>query len=197
MKLATLLGAVPLALGTSIYVAWRLSRWHWLGVAGIWMLALGFVAVVAGEVALVLHVRRARREARPAERHARLRSVLVAALLLANFPAAVFYTLSAMEISMRYTVRIRNDSGIAVESFVVTGPGTSVELGPIAPRELAETHLHFRGDGSLRFAARQGERDFGGDLDGYVTTGLGGEKTVSVGPNGAFRVDDEKRPMRR
>jgi len=196
LRLATLLGAVPLVLGTSIYVAWRATGWPWLIVAGIWTLLLGFATVIVGEVVLVLHVRRVSRQPRLGKPYGRLRSILVAALLLANFPAAVFYALSAMEISTRYTVRVRNDGGVAFESFVVTGPGTSIEMGPIAPGEQVETHLHFRGDGTLRFSARQRERDFGGEIDGYVTTNVAGAKTVRIGRDGEFRVEDERRPAR-
>jgi hypothetical protein len=162
--------------------------------AGIWMLLLGLATVIAGEIVLVLHVRRASRQASPGERHGRLRTILVAALLLTNFPAAAFYALSALEFSTRYTVRVRNDGGVTLESFVVTGPGTSIEMGPIAPGGQAKTHLHFRGDGALRFSARQQGRDVGGVIDGYVTTNFSGKKIVRVGRNGDFRIEDQPQP---
>jgi len=195
LKLATALGAVPLALGTCIYVAWRVARWPWLPVAGLWMLLFGFASVIAGEIALVFHVRTSRRTGR-GERHVRLRTLLVAALLLANFPAAIFYTLSAVEILTRYTVIVRNEGDVAVESFVVTGPGTRIEMGPIAPGDQAETHLHFRGGGTLRFATRQGGHDTVGVIDGYVTSNVAGEKTVRVGRGGDFRIEADQRRAR-
>jgi hypothetical protein len=152
---------------------------------------LGLVAIVAGALVLYADVRRASREGSGPEQNRRRRTVLAGAFLLANFPAAAFYVLSAFYVYTRYTVRVRNDGERTTESFVVTGPGTSVEMGPIAPGEHAEAHLRFRGDGSLRFAARQQDRDFGGELDGYVTTNLGGEKTIRLGPHGAVEILDE------
>src|SRR5262249_6050924 len=98
-----------------------------------------------------------------------------------------------VEIQTRYTVRVRNDSGATLESFVVTGPGASIEMGPVAPAEEVETHLHFRGDGQLRFAARQGRHDFGGEIDGYVTGGFFGKKSIRIGKDGEFAITDDGR----
>lgn len=192
LRIATLLGATPLALGTLTYCAWRVTRWEPLMFEGMLLLVVGPISVVAGALVLVVDVRRTWRDGSAPERGRRVRRLLVAALLLANFPAAAFYTFSAIDVYARYTVRVRNQSDRIVESFVVTGPGTSVEIGPIASGERAEAHLHFRGDGTLRFAARQQDRDFTGEIDGYVTTNIGGDKTITIGPHGSVDMREEK-----
>ena len=113
---------------------------------------------------------------------------MVGGLLLVNFPAAAIFTLSAINVVTRYTVRVLNESGNAIESFVVTGPGVRVELGPVAPGHRVKRHLGFSGDGSLEFTARQGQSNFRGVLDGYVTGGLGGDTTIRVLPERQIEI---------
>ncbi len=188
LKSAIVFGAVPLLVGTLIYGTWRLTRWHWLGTAGLLTLPLGLAAFLAGTIALTWHLWREWRVGRTTRSPLWLHAVLVGGLLLINFPAAVFYMLSAINITTRYTVRVHNDSDRPIESLVVTGPGVRVELGPIAPGQQAQRHVHFRGDGTLDFSARQQEILFSGQLEGYVTGGLGGNRTIRVKQRGVYEL---------
>lgn len=188
LKSAAILGVSPLLVGSLIYGVWRVTRWHWLEAAGLFAIALGSCAFVAGMIALVRHVLREGKEKRATRSRLWLQSVVVGGLLLANFPAAVFFTLSAIEVSTRYTLRFHNDSDRPIESLVVTGPGVRLEFGPIAPGRDLRWLLHFAGEGPLVFSARQSEFQFGGQLDGYVTTGLGGEKSIRVRRVGEYEI---------
>ncbi len=188
LQSAIVFGAVPLLVGTLIYGTWRLTRWHWLGTAGLLTLPLGLAAFLAGTIALTWHLWREWRVGRTTRSPLWLQAVLVGGLLLINFPAAVFYMLSAINITTRYTVRVHNDSDRPIESLVVTGPGVRVELGPIAPGQQAQRHVHFRGDGTLDFSARQQEILFSGQLEGYVTGGLGGNRTIRVKQRGVYEL---------
>lgn len=189
LKTAILCGAMPLLVGTLIYGLWRFTRWHWLEAAGLFTIPLGFAAFIAGAVSLLCHLKR---ELRVVERAKRgplwVRALLVGGLLLINFPAAALYTLSAIEVATRYTIHVHNDSDQPVQSLVVTGPDIRVELGPLVPGQQARRHLHFRGDGTLDFSACQQELQFSGQLDGYVTGGLGGEKSIRIRPGGAYEI---------
>ncbi len=188
LQSAIVFGAVPLLVGTLIYGTWRLTRWHWLETAGLLTLPLGLAAFLAGTIALTWHLWREWRVGRTTRSPLWLQAVLVGGLLLINFPAAVFYMLSAINITTRYTVRVHNDSDRPIESLVVTGPGVRVELGPIAPGQQAQRHVHFRGDGTLDFSARQQEILFSGQLEGYVTGGLGGNRTIRVKQRGVYEL---------
>ncbi len=188
LKSAIVFGAVPLLVGTLIYGTWLLTRWHWLGTAGLLTLPLGLAAFLAGTIALTWHLWREWRVGRTTRSPLWLQAALVGGLLLINFPAAVFYMLSAINITTRYTVRVHNDSDRPIESLVVTGPGVRVELGPIAPGQQAQRHVHFRGDGTLDFSARQQEILFSGQLEGYVTGGLGGNRTIRVKQRGVYEL---------
>jgi hypothetical protein len=188
LKLAVILGAVPLLVGTLIYGAWRMTRLPWLEAAGMLTIYMGIAAFVVGAFALVRHLRHESRARRTTSRSLWFEGVLVGGLLLANFPAAAFFSLSAMNIHTRYTVRVHNDSDQPIESLVVTGPGVRVEFGPIAPGEHTHRHIHFSGDGTLDFSARQQELRFGGQVEGYVTGGWSGDTSVRIKPRGVFEI---------
>jgi hypothetical protein len=188
LRLSVVLGAVPLLVGTLIYVTWRFTRRPWLEIAGMLTIPMGFVAVVAGTLALCRHLWPASGIQRPNGGTRRLQAVLVGGLLLANFPAAAYFAESAIDISTRYTVRVHNETDRPIESLVVTGPGVRVELGPIAPGERMHRHMHFSGDGALDFSARQQELQFGGQLEGYVTGGSSGDTIIRITQPGVFEI---------
>jgi hypothetical protein len=188
LKSAVVLGAAPLLLGTLIYGTWRFARWQWLETAGLILLPIGFVAFVMGTVALVRHLLGEFQEEGTPRNSLWLQAFLVGGLLLANFPAATFFTLSAIDVSTRYTVRVHNDTDQPIGSLVVTGPGVRIELGPVPPGQHTRRHLHFRGDGPLAFSAQQQELQFGGQLEGYVTGGLGGDKSIRVKQGGVYEI---------
>jgi len=132
IEAAILCGAVPLLAGTLIYVTWRFTRSDALMSAGMITIAVGLLAFVGGAVCLLRQPWHADGD-RAARRRLRFQGIFALALLLINFPAAAFYTLSAIDVETRYTVCVHNGSDRPIESLVVTGPGVRVELGPIGP----------------------------------------------------------------
>ncbi len=189
LKCSIALGASPLIIGTLIYSTWRLSRWQWLEMMGLMTILIGLVAFLGGAVCLILHLKHYSK----ATQNSPINSLLVGALLIANFPAAIFYISSAIDISTRYTVRVYNDSDHPIESFMILGPGIETEIGPISSGQKAIQHNHPTTDGSLRFSARQHGLNFDGELEGYVTGGLGGDKTVRIKENGSFEITNNLR----
>ncbi len=192
IKVAILCGAVPLLTGTLIYFAWRLTRIDGLMNAGVWTILFGLLAFVAGLGCLFNQSWDADGDL-VARRHLRRQGAFALALLLSNFPAAAFYTCSAIDVVTHYTVDVENESDRRIESFVITGPGIRAELGPIAPGRRVQRHFQFLGDGTLDFAAQQQDVQFRGQLDGYVTSGLGGEKSIVVRPDGDYELRPDAR----
>lgn len=187
-KLAIALGAVPLLTGALIYGAWRLTRLDWLMFAGMLTIIAGIPAFFAGLMALVSHMIHERKVERYSGSRLWLHGVLIGCLLFMNFPAAAYFTISAIEVMERYTFSVRNESNHTIESLVVTGPGIELELGPIVPGQRVQQHFQIVHDGSLVFAARQQELQFGGELEGYVTNGVGGNKSIRVIKRGQFEI---------
>ncbi|MFN4874567.1 MAG: hypothetical protein ACK5JP_12215 [Akkermansiaceae bacterium] len=186
LKCSIALGASPLIIGTLIYFAWRLTRWRWLEMMGLMTILIGLIVFLVGAVCLILHLKSESRTGRTSP----LNALLVGGLLFANFPLAAVYTASAIDISTRFTVRVYNDSYLPIESFVILGPGIQTEIGPIAPGKKAVQHNYPTTDGSLRFTAQQQKINFEGELEGYVTNGIGGDKTVRIKENGYLIKDN-------
>lgn len=190
--LAIILGAAPLLTGTIIYGAWRTTRWDWLIVAGLLTIVAGIAAFFAGMFSLAAHLRDEWKFGRTPAGRLGLQGMLIGSLLLLNFPAAAFFTISAVEVMERYTVSVHNECDIPIESLVVSAPGVDVELGPIAPGQRVQHHFHVQSDGALTFNARQQGIQFGGVVEGYVTNGVGGIKSIRVIKNGQFEIQSNE-----
>ena len=189
LKAAIACGAVPLAIGTTIYVTWRITRWDWLMAAGLFTVLGGLVVFVIGTGCLIAYVGgNARRE-----KHRRvslgIQTLLVGGLLLVNFPAAAYYAWSAVDLFTAYGVSIVNDSGAAIDSVVLTGPGVHVEVGPLPPGGRSHQELHFRGDGTLDFSAHGPDWHGEGQIEEYVTGNMNGNTTVRLKADGEHEID--------
>jgi hypothetical protein len=185
---AYLCGATPLLIGSLIYTTWRLTRWPWLETAGLIMIAVGTISVMVGAGFLFRCTWKGFRAARIHRAKIQLHAFLAGGMLLLNVPVATIFAVSAIHIMTCYVMRVSNESGSAIESFVVTGPGIRVDLGPIAPGQSTEYQMTFSGDGSLDFIARQQQSVWGGVMEGYVTGGLGGDTTIRIMPNSQFQI---------
>lgn len=191
LKLATACALIPLILGTGIYIAWRITRWDWLALAGYFLILVGLAFFALGTVLLVLYWRKNSRHEPKMGSRPLLKISLVSGLLLVNFPAAGFYAWSALDLKTRYTVQVTNKSKEPIDSFVLTGPGVKVELGPIASADHTIQHFHVAGEGPLNFKAVQGGLEIMGQIDGYVATNLGGNATVRILPGGQYNVNGD------
>ncbi len=185
-KAIVICGAFPLLLGSMIYATWSFTRWSWLEVTGMIVIAVGTLMVTIGTGLLARYLSRIRRIGSLARNKNWIKVFLASGLLLANFPVAIIYTISAIQIKTRYTLRVSNESGNAIESLLIKGPGVRMELGQIAPGQKIVHELEFSGDGSLDFVARQRQHEFSGTVDEYVTGGWSGDTTIRVMPNRQF-----------
>lgn len=183
-------GAIPLTLGTLIYWTWRTTRWEWLPGAGLYTILAGLVLFAAGVICLAVYMVREGRVERTRRVPLGLQGLIVGGLLVVNFPAAAFYANSAIDLMVQCRIHIINESGKAVNSFLLTGPGVDTEAGPIPQAGRTQCYLDFHGDGPLNFSAKQQDFQFQGQLAEYVTGGWGGEITVKLKPEGKYEVQD-------
>jgi hypothetical protein len=188
LKSAIVLGLIPLLGGLLIYGVWRVTRWSWLETAGLITIAVGLLCVLIGAITLAWHLWQEARTEHTAFKKLWLQGFLVGGLLFSNFPAAWFCLHSALDVMTRYTVRVQNTSDVAIDRVVLTGPGVRVEMGPISPGSMTRRHLHFQGDGPLKFSAQQQGLHFEGMLEDYVTRLWAGDKTIKVSSGGVFEV---------
>jgi len=151
LQVAIFCGATPLTIGSLIYWAWRGTRWHWLEEAGILNIIGGLVLFFVGTICLIWHINHEARSEHKCRRPLTRQSLLVGGLLLVNFPAAALYGLSVIGLMTQYTVRVINESGTTIDSFVLIGPHVHVDVGPIPMGDVKSRSLAFNGDGTLDF----------------------------------------------
>ncbi|MGV3755088.1 MAG: hypothetical protein ACO1QS_06875 [Verrucomicrobiota bacterium] len=190
LKLAFLCGALPLFIGTLIFLTWLITRWDWLMLAGLVTIFLGLVCFVMGVVGLSIHLYRMGQIAPPERQRQNWLALITACLLIINFPAAYFYTNWASDISTRYTLIVVNESGQHMKSVMVTAPGVKREFGPIQPGGQVKRHLNFFGDGRMDFKA-WASTETSGVIDGYAMGSMGGQKVLRLKPDGAYAIDAE------
>ena len=184
---AFLCGLIPLLLGTAIFAAWYFTQKSWLEIAGLWLIPAGLLSILAGSFLVWRHSKHRARNTPEQGRRWPLPMLLIAALFLSNFVAAAFYTLAAMEIMTRYTVRIHNLSGQMVQGIVLQGPGVELELPPLDPAEHTIHYLHFSGDGPL-LLYRPGQNPETHTIESYVTHNLQGDRTVRFLKDGSCEI---------
>jgi hypothetical protein len=196
-RIAIYCALLPLVTGILIFAAWILSGWQWLMLAGLYTIVGGIVCFFVGCIVLNVHVVRAFRRAPQSRRSTKRAGTLVGILLLSNFPIAILCAWTALSIDGAYLVTVVNTSGSPLDSFVLSGPGLSVELGPLAPGDRARHLCRLNGDGGIDFSATlRGNAAFTGTVDGYVFGGA--DKVVTVtGPGSVTLTDQNRSPLRK
>jgi hypothetical protein len=193
LKSPFLLGAVPLAMGVSIFLLWLVTEWRWLPFLGILTLYGGCGAVLLG-LAMLAYWFRARIRSGDLERE-RLtgRAVIVGCVLLVNFPAAAGIIWMTVRIATTYTVTVQNRGAAPLRSAVVSGGGVSVRFEEISPHSIATRRFHIVHDGTLNFSGEQNGKPMAIEVEGYVTNGAGGSKVIEVASDGTIEVRDGNR----
>ena len=199
LRIAIICAATPLIAGFLIFGAWLLTGWGLWYAAGLVTIVVGLLLFGAGLSALIVHSVRGLRDGRGNRRRVLCESLLVTLLLLSHFPAAAYIVSVLSWIEFSYLVSVVNTSGVAVDSFVLTGPGMRVELGPIPPGGRVHHDCRFRGDGALGFTMSQrGAMQTVEEIDGYVTGGLNGDVQITVtAPGTTLSTPVNRAPVRK
>jgi hypothetical protein len=190
---AVLCGATPLVVGTGIFVAWLLLRWHSLKDAGITTIMAGTVAFAVGCLCLMIHVAESRRNKRVSPRRMDWKSMGTIALLVINFPIAAAYVAAAIHIETRYSVTVINESPGRIEAFRVVGCGVDVDFGTIESQSRVCRSFNIRHDDYLNFRAILEDSEISGTVDYYMTHVRGADKTIILKPDNSFVVLDRAR----
>jgi hypothetical protein len=179
-------GALPLLLGSAIFLLWVPTRWSWLMPVGVLVLVCGLGLFVVGAIALLHYCRLGLRAPELPRRFWRS-AALGAVLLLSNFPAAGTIVYAASALYSRYTVVVRNESRSPLEEVRVTGGGCEALFESIPPGEEEEQSFWVQRDGSLVLhVAGMPPKT----IMGYVTNSLGGHTTATVHPDGSVTAVD-------
>ena len=118
-----------------------------------------------------------------------IRTGACGALLLSNLPVAAGLVVAANAIDSCYAVEIRNESGTTLEDVRVTGPGCGASFGTLRPGTASSRWLWARGEGSLMLEIGGKEAKM---VEGYVCSGMGGQATATVRPDGTVAVQHSR-----
>lgn len=191
IKIAIACGAIPLIAGTAIYFTWRVTRWESLELFGLLNIFVGLALFVVGVGCLLRQTLQGESSKEQQPHSARLQSSVVACLLLVNFPAALVYGISAIDVMSRTTIRIVNESGREFDAISFQGAGVDKRVGPMSPRDYERIYVRASCEGGIEFVASQGGREIKGELIGYVA---GGEDiTLRFLPDGKFEVGNNRK----
>lgn len=185
---AWLYGAVPLLLGTIIFVVWLIFRFEILMLAGFVMLIVGLCLILWGLVCLTAYVRHARRSPTGSRRRLAWQVAGVLGLYVANFVAAGSFVYAAYVIETRYFLSITNRGDVPLEGVRVEGGGASVSFGDIATGETVKQSFLIRDEGELVLTARRGEERIESVINGYLIPGFGVDEAVTVDASGEVIV---------
>jgi hypothetical protein len=191
IKIEIACGAIPLVAGTAIYVTWRVTRWESLMALGLLNILVGLAMFAVGVGCLLCQSMREEASSGPQPIDAGLRNLLVACLLLVNFPVAFVYVLSADDVMSRVTIRIVNESGNKIDAIAIEGIGVDKHVDPVQAGGYDRVYLRHVGEGGVSFTARHGGQEINGELIGYV---VGGEDvTLRFLPDGKFEVGNNRK----
>jgi hypothetical protein len=188
LKTAAALGALPLAFGTVVFVAWLYTRSYSLLPVGLCTVVGGALLVSIGLILLRTHAAGCSRHAQPRRGLCAWHHAVPLGLLLLNFPAAVCFTWGAFVLQTRNVVTVTNEFSIVVESFRVHGAGRSVELGSIKPGQTGSCSFRAKRDGALYYDAVVGGAHMSGVAHGYVMPEYSSRSDVLVTPEGSIVV---------
>ena len=188
LGIAWLAGAVPLLLGTMIFVVWLIFRFDILMLAGLVMLIVGPCLILWGLICLMAYVRHAWRTASGFRRRLAWQATGVLGLYMANFVAAGSFVYAAYVIESWYFLSITNSGDVPLEGVRVEGGGVSVSFGDIAMGETVKRSFLIRDYGELVLTARRGEERIEPVINGYLIPDLGVDQAVTVDATGGVSV---------
>lgn len=186
---AFLCGAVPIAIGTAILLAFDYTRQPLLEIALLFLLPIAFACLGVGCNALYHALAAHHPPTWVPSRRNWFAAATAATTLLSGPLLAGYYIVLAMEIATQYRITVRNQSSDAIESGSLIGPGIQVELAPLARGAEVLHRLDFVGDGSLTFTIKQVNRNpLSGMIEGYVTGNLSGDAELQISGDGGVTV---------
>jgi hypothetical protein len=178
----------PLVIGVSIFVLWLLTRWEILEILGAFTIYGGIISVILAFVALIGYIIAAVK-AKAGLKKVALHAVIVLAAIIINFPAAMVCVLGVDYISSIYVLTIENRTTFAIQQVTISGGGFTWNIGPIMPGDKGHIEFHIAFEGSLLFSAISNGNKIDGVLEGYVTSGLRIQRTLTIMDGGKYLID--------
>lgn len=183
LTITKICGALPLMIGVIIFGLWVWTRSDGLISAGIFTIYGGLASFALGSLSLFSYILAARKSAefpRPLVWRSALKA---SALLLSNFPAAFAIVVAAILIETRYTVTIQNQTSSSATDLRIHGGGCDIAIANVSPHDSTSRSFWIQHDDRLEFSLQLNGQERTHIIEGYVTHGQGGSKTVTIDQN--------------
>ena len=186
-RIALACGLLPLLVGTLIYAIF-------VGTENLLMMTFGLLNIYAGMALFVVGLvctalyffgERSRGVGQP---KLGVRTTLLLAVLLINFPVAGALAYSALDIATTYHVEVRNESDEPLTNLVLSAPSVELSSSALPPGGEFEADLRFGGDGALMLRYELAGEPREEVIEGYVTGGWGGDALVVRRADGTFSI---------
>lgn len=199
LRAAIICGIVPIVVGVMIFLSWVIWPLRMLMDAGLLWLVVGPVIILAGVVLGVIYAVLSVRRRAVSRRALKWRTLGLLGLYLGNFliaGAVVAAASRVKDLADRYTITVVNSSPLALEEIRLKAPGVEVLYEDIpSGRKVARQFLLPREVGQMTFSCLYGDEPRQEVFEGYFTTGVVADGTITVGLagdityKGAFRAD--------
>ncbi len=180
-------GVAPLIIGTCVFALWYFTKVDMLVLVGIYTIIGGLISVLVAAFCLAIYIYQEMRRKTSAKTLFQ-KGLLSGGVIVVNFPLAFILAFTAITMITSYSLTIRNDSSSTVSKIAITAPGVNRIVERVWPNDEATQRFKFKSDGVLQFSATQNENEFGGIIEGYVTSGMGGESIIVIKDNGKYEV---------
>jgi hypothetical protein len=190
-RVAIICGALPLIVGTSVFLLWFATGWEWLPIAGILTIYAGVFLFAVGVCVLGYQLWAARTAIDLRRGRLWIAVSVCAILMLGNFPAALGLMALALEVvSAEYVVQIDNRTKLPLGEIRVFGGGLDEDYKDIAPDAELLKRFWIKQDGDLKFEAVSNGHKIQAVIENGVTRYKPGHKTITVMADGQIEVSD-------
>ncbi|MBW8017196.1 MAG: hypothetical protein FVQ82_13515 [Planctomycetes bacterium] len=169
-RASIVLGALPLIVGSLVFVFWYFSMMRIFEVIGVFTVLGGLVSVAIGTICLVKFLFQQIDENAPSK-ILRGKGLLSGGLLASNFLLVVIIFFAVLYLYSTNILTIRNDSSSVISNVTITAPGVQLNTGAIKPGKKKSRRIRHKGDGALQFTAIQNDIEYSGVIEGYVIAG--------------------------
>jgi len=186
-RASLLCGFAPLITGITIFVSWLITRVYWLEIAGIFIIIAGLVLFILGLLFLGAYYFKGKSNNSVSFK----RVATSLAILVLNFPVAMFAVTTAINIMSTYSIMVKNNTPQVISDFTLIAKNKQYEFPVIKPQETITKDINFKHEGSVNYRFTFENEVQNGVMFGYVAAGLGQKTVRLISSDGNVNIENE------
>jgi hypothetical protein len=181
----------PLVLGIATALLWWATAWDWLMLAGMLVFYMGIGCCCYGYACLFQYWQEETKQPNASRKRIRMAALGGIILLSSNFVVAFGVMACVAATRSCFVVEVSNASHQMLTDVKASGGGCEIAFGEIVPGGSAKRRFWIQTDGQLLLKGMMANAPFQIVIEGYVTNGIGGSKTVAFREDGTIAVEGE------